>query len=108
MKEKAGYVYILTNKSHSVFYTGVTSNLEKRMYEHSMELVDGFTKRYHIHELMYYEVYESIETAINREKKIKKWKRDWKWNIIDKLNPDRKNLYCSGLILPINMELITW
>ena len=71
--EKFGYVYILANAKHTVFYTGVTSNLIKRMYEHSNELVDGFTKTYHVHKLMYYEIYDNIETALNREKQIKKW-----------------------------------
>ena len=106
--EKFGYVYILTNIKHTVFYTGVTSNLTKRMYEHSNELVEGFTKRYHLHKLMYYEIYNSIETALNREKQIKKWKKEWKWKIIDKLNPSRMNLYQNNEIIPINMDLIEW
>lgn len=101
MGEQQYYVYILTNKSHTVFYTGVTSNLIKRIYEHTNELVDGFTKRYHIHKLMYYEVHSDIETAIKREKTIKKWKRDWKWNLIDSINPYRKNLFVDNDILPV-------
>ena len=98
MTEKQYYVYILSNSSHTVFYTGVTSNLIKRMYEHTNELVDGFTKKYHIHELMYYEIHNDITEAITREKKIKKWKRAWKWDIIDKINPMRENLFVNNQI----------
>lgn len=99
MSEKQYYVYILSNNNHTVFYTGVTSNLIKRMYEHTNELVEGFTKTYHIHKLMYYEIHNDITEAIAREKTIKKWKRDWKWNIIDKINPERKNLFFNNEII---------
>ena len=98
MQEKQYYVYILSNSNRTVFYTGVTSDLIKRMYEHTNELVDGFTKKYHIHELMYYEIHNDITEAIRRETTIKKWKRAWKWNIIDKMNPMRKNLYVNNQI----------
>ena len=98
MQEKQYYVYILSNSNRTVFYTGVTSDLIKRMYEHKNELVDGFTKKYHIHELMYYEIHNDVTEAIRREKTIKKWKRAWKWNIIDKMNPMRKNLYVNNQI----------
>ena len=103
MNEIQYYVYILTNKNHTVFYTGVTSNLLKRLYEHSNELVDSFTKRYHIHELIYYEIHSDITIAIQREKTIKKWKREWKWNLINKVNPLHQNLYCGNNILPIEI-----
>ena len=76
MNEIQYYVYILTNKNHTVFYTGVTSNLLKRLYEHSNELVDSFTKRYHIHELIYYEIHSDITIAIQREKTIKNGKEN--------------------------------
>ena len=99
MSEKQYYVYILSNNNHTVFYTGVTSNLLKRMYEHRNELVEGFTKTYHIHKLMYYEIHNDIKEAIAREKTIKTWKRDWKWNIIDKINPERKNLFFNNEII---------
>ena len=99
MQEKQYYVYILSNFNNTVFYTGVTSDLIKRMYEHTNELVDGFTKKYHIHKLMYYEIHEDIEEAIKREKIIKKWKRQWKWNIIDKINPEHKNLFVNNDII---------
>ena len=98
MQEKQYYVYILSNITDTVFYTGVTSNLLKRMYEHANGLVDGFTKTYHVHKLMYYEIHNDIREAIKREKTIKKWKRTWKWNIIDKVNPKRKNLYVNNEI----------
>ncbi len=98
MQEKQYYVYILSNITDTVFYTGVTSNLLKRMYEHANGLVDGFTKTYHVHKLMYYEIHNDIREAIKREKTIKKWKRAWKWNIIDKVNPKRKNLYVNNEI----------
>ena len=101
MKQCQYYVYILSNKNHTVFYTGVTSDLIKRIYEHSHELVDGFTKRYHIHKLMYYEIHSDVEAAIKREKTIKKWKREWKWNLIDSVNPLRHNLFVNNNILPI-------
>ena len=98
MQEKQYYVYILSNSNRTVFYTGVTSDLIKRMYEQKNELVDGCTKKYHIHELMYYEIHNDVTEAIRREKTIKKWKRAWKWNIIDKMNPMRKNLYVNNQI----------
>lgn len=101
MTEKQYYVYILSNTNHTVFYTGVTSNLIKRMYEHTNELVEGFTKTYHIHELMYYEIHNDINEAIKREKTIKKWKRDWKWNIIEKIKPEHKNLFINNDIISL-------
>ena len=102
---KYSYVYILSNYNHTTFYTGVTSNLEKRIYEHINKLVDGFTKKYNLNQLLYYEIYSDIDTAINREKKLKRWKKDWKWALIDKVNPKRINLYDKGNILPINQEI---
>ena len=101
MQEKQYYVYILTNKNHNVFYTGVTSDLEKRMYGHANGLVEGFTKQYNVKQLMYYELHNDIEEAILREKKIKRWKKDWKWNIIDEINPRRINLHQDGGILSV-------
>ena len=102
MNNKLYYVYILTNYTHSTFYIGITSNLSRRIYEHNNKLVEGFSKKYNLNILLYYEIYEEVELAINREKKLKRWKKQWKWNIIDKVNPKRKNLYDSGNILPIN------
>ena len=82
------YVYILTNASRTVLYIGVTSNLPRRLYEHKHELVDGFTKTYHVHELMYAEPHPDIRTAIEREKQLKKWTRQKKNNLIMMNNPD--------------------
>ncbi len=76
------YVYILCNKRNGTLYTGVTSDLIKRVYEHKNGLVDGFTKKYNIHCLVWYETHESAEAAINREKQIKKWKRAWKLELL--------------------------
>jgi putative endonuclease len=76
-------------------YTGVTSDIVKRVYEHKNGLVEGFTKKYNIHNLIWYEVHESAESAINREKQIKKWKRAWKPKLIEKENPKWIDLYES-------------
>ena len=89
---KTIYVYIMANKRPTL-YTGVTSNLIKRIHEHKQELVDGFTKKYHLHDLVYYEVIEGELQAIIREKKIKDMNRIDKLNMIKKLNPQLKDLY---------------
>lgn len=81
------FVYILTNSQNDVFYTGVTSNLEKRIYEHKSKVVKGFTEKYNTDKLIYFEVHEQIILAIQREKKIKRWKREWKLNLIKSINP---------------------
>lgn len=86
-------VYILTSKNKTVYYTGVTNNLKRRVYEHKNKLIDGFTKKYNITDLIYYEIYDSIELAIKREKLLKKWKRSWKERIIKKFNPNLVDLY---------------
>lgn len=98
------YVYILSNYNQTVFYTGVTSDLIKRIYEHNNKLADGFTKSYNLVELLYYEVHGDILEAIKREKTIKRWKRSWKWNLIKSVNPEVKNLYEKGNILPFNIS----
>ncbi len=72
------YVYILSNKRNGTLYTGVTSELIKRTYEHKNKLVDGFTKKHDIHRLVWYEIHKTVESAITREKRIKKWERKWK------------------------------
>ena len=87
------YVYILSSKRNGTLYTGITSNLLKRVYEHKHRLVEGFTKKYKVHSLVWYEVHESAESAIMREKQIKKWKRDWKLKLIEKENPEWIDLY---------------
>lgn len=80
-------VYILTNKKYGVLYTGVTSNLPGRVWQHREKVADGFTKDYNLHQLVYYEVHDTPQAAILREKQIKRWKREWKINLIEKMNP---------------------
>jgi putative endonuclease len=86
------YVYILTNRNNNVLYIGVTNNLVRRIYEHQNKLVEGFSKRYKLTKLVYYEMTESIESAIEREKQLKNWHRDWKINLINNSNPEWKDL----------------
>ncbi|HPM43078.1 MAG TPA: GIY-YIG nuclease family protein [Candidatus Omnitrophota bacterium] len=95
MQEKRGYVYLMANKTNTTIYTGVTSDLVKRVYEHKEKLADGFTKKYNITKLVYYEMFESIEDAIIREKKIKGGSRAKKLALITESNPDYKDLYES-------------
>lgn len=86
------YVYIITNFTNSTLYVGVTNNLERRLYEHKNKLIDGFSKRYNLNKLVYYEETTSIETAIEREKQLKSWKRDKKETLIKNMNPTWKDL----------------
>jgi putative endonuclease len=92
-----GYVYIITNKKEGTLYIGVTSNLPKRIYEHKQKFVDGFSKKYNLDKLVYYEILNNIQEAIKREKQLKNWKREWKLNIINKFNPNWEDLYSSIL-----------
>ena len=89
------YVYILTNKVNTVFYIGVTNNLNRRIYEHKNKLIEGFTKKYNVNKLVYYEISDSVESAILREKQLKRWHRQWKINLIKKNNPLFKELIVS-------------
>ena len=86
------YVYILTNKYNTVVYTGVTNNLERRLYEHRNHLVGGFTKRYNLNKLVYFETTSDVDSAIEREKQIKGWKRDRKNALIESVNPQWNDL----------------
>jgi len=86
------YVYILTNKTNRVLYIGVTNNLERRLYEHRNELADSFTKRYHVHKLVYFETTTDIRTAIEREKQLKGWLRVKKNALIETMNPKWEDL----------------
>ncbi|HOO82115.1 MAG TPA: GIY-YIG nuclease family protein [Alphaproteobacteria bacterium] len=90
---KQYYVYILSKARNSTFYVGITSDLPRRIWEHKNEVADGFTKKYGIKTLVYYEVHDDPETAIRREKRLKKWPREWKMKIIEEMNPDWKDLY---------------
>lgn len=85
---KQYYIYILSNWSGNVIYTGFTNNLERRMGEHKAKLVDGFAKKYNLDRLVYYECYDDPEDAILREKEIKKWRREKKDNLIKTMNPE--------------------
>ena len=90
---KQYYVYILTSRKNGTLYIGVTSDLLIRTYEHKQNLIDGFTKKYHVHNLVYYEVHNDIREAIIREKQIKKWNRKWKLRLIEEMNPNWRDLY---------------
>ncbi|OGW81036.1 MAG: hypothetical protein A3G33_07655 [Omnitrophica bacterium RIFCSPLOWO2_12_FULL_44_17] len=89
------FVYILASKKNGTLYIGVTSELKKRMYEHKEKLLEGFTKKYSIGKLVYYEQTEDVNGAILREKQLKKWRRDWKIQLIEEKNPDWDDLYCD-------------
>jgi putative endonuclease len=90
---KSYYVYILASKRNGTLYTGVTNDLVRRMYEHKNHLIDGFTKKYDVTMLVYFEEFHDINAAIAKEKQIKKWNRKWKLALVEKLNPDWKDLY---------------
>ena len=90
---KQYYIYILASKKNGTLYVGVTNNLIRRVYEHKNNLIDGFTKKYSVHLLVYYEVCSDIYESIQREKKLKHWKREWKINLIEKANPEWNDLY---------------
>ncbi len=81
------YLYVLTNKTNGTLYIGVTNDLERRMFEHKNKLVAGFTKKYGLNKLIYFETYQYVNDAIKREKNMKKWKRQWKIDLIEEENP---------------------
>lgn len=91
MKQPA--VYILTSKRNGTLYVGVTSDLIKRIWEHKNDLVEGFTQKYKVHQLVYFEQHQDMLSAITREKQIKKWNRAWKLVLIEKNNPDWRDLW---------------
>ena len=95
--DKQPCVYLLANKRNGTLYAGVTSNLVKRIWEHKSHLVEGFTKKYNVTLLVWYECHDSMESAIHKEKKIKNWKRSWKIKEIEKVNPGWNDLY-DGII----------
>jgi putative endonuclease len=90
-------VYILASKRNGTLYIGVTSDLIKRIYEHKQKLVDGFTKQYSVDRLVYYELYDDMREAIQREKQLKNWKREWKTALIEKRNAEWNELYSEIL-----------
>ena len=93
MKTKSYYVYILAGKRNGTLYIGITSDLKKRVFQHKNNLSEGFTKKYRVHSLVYYEHTGDVISAIEREKQLKKWRRDWKLDLIEKENPDWKDLH---------------
>ena len=97
MNIKQPVVYILASKKKGTLYVGVTSNLVKRIWEHKNNIVEGFTKKYSVHNLVWYELHDSMISALNREKTIKNWKREWKITRIEESNPQWDDLYKSIL-----------
>ena len=93
MSEKRGYEYILASKMYGTLYVGVTSDLARRIWEHREHLVSGFTDKHRVTRLVWYECHDSIDAAITREKQIKEWRRDWKINLIQAMNPEWRDLY---------------
>ena len=93
MTKKQFFIYIMTNKRKGTLYIGVTSDLPARVWQHKSNLIEGFTEKYKLHKLVYYEQHENIYSAIKREKQMKKWQRQWKLEIVEKLNPHWKDLY---------------
>jgi putative endonuclease len=91
--KKAFFVYMMTNKKNGTIYTGMTSNLSKRIWEHKNEVADSFTKEYGLKTLVWYEAHDTAESAIKREKNIKEWQRDWKIKRIVEINPEWNDLY---------------
>ena len=87
--------YILASKPQGTLYIGVTRDLKKRIYEHKHHFVEGFTKRYQVTELVYFETHSDMYSAITREKQLKNWRREWKINLIEKVNPNWDDLYLS-------------
>lgn len=91
--EKSSYVYILASRPYGTLYIGVTSNLVQRVWQHKEGVIAGFTKKYEVKQLVWYEVHSEIISAITREKQIKEWRRDWKINLIQSTNPAWHDLY---------------
>ncbi|MDP1788437.1 GIY-YIG nuclease family protein [Nitrosomonas sp.] len=91
--EKQPTIYILASGYNGTLYIGVTSHLIQRVWQHKQDLVEGFTKRYGVHFLVYYEMHEEVLAAIQRKKQLKKWNRQWKINLIEKMNPAWKDLW---------------
>ena len=95
MRERLPCVYVLASSQRGTLYVGVTSNLPKRVFQHRNDLVDGFSGRYRVHDLVWYELHETMESAIQREKALKAWRRAWKIRLIEESNPEWRDLYTS-------------
>ena len=89
---KIGYTYLISNKNRTVIYTGVSSNIEHRMLRHKAGRGSVFATRYHLTDLMYYERIHGMMNAINREKQLKRWHKEWKWNLVKSVNPELNDL----------------
>ena len=90
---KQAFIYILSSKQNGTIYIGVTSNLVQRIYQHKQGKIEGFTKKYDVNKLVYFEEHTGMESAIRREKQLKNWRRAWKIELIEKINPSWKDLY---------------
>ncbi|MFB3921166.1 MAG: GIY-YIG nuclease family protein [Terriglobia bacterium] len=94
------YVYILASKRNGTLYIGMTNNLARRVWQHRQGLVEGFTKKYAVHQLVYSEIFQRPQDAIQREKRLKKWNRAWKLRLIESVNPEWKDLYGTVMNMP--------
>ena len=94
--EKIYFIYIISNKKNGTLYIGMTNNLARRMYEHKNKLIEGFSKKYDVCKLIHYEIFNDPSSAIHREKLLKNWNREWKIKLIEKNNPEWRDL-CSEL-----------
>ena len=94
MKIRSYYVYLLINWNNRVIYTGITNDLKRRIYEHKNKMIDGFTKKYNLNKLVYFEETPDVISAIAREKEIKKWRREKKNKLVVEMNPDWEDLSC--------------
>jgi putative endonuclease len=104
-KEYSYYVYILTNEANTVFYTGVTNDIIRRIVEHKIKIHNGFSSKYNVTKLVYYEHFTDVHNAIEREKKLKKWNREWKWRLIRKVNSGFRDLiYDFAVMLQMEMD----
>lgn len=92
MQRRNYFIYIITNFTNTTLYIGITNNLDRRIFQHRQGLVNGFSKKYHLTKLVYFEEYNDIQEALKREKQLKNWHRDWKINLIKENNPEFKNL----------------
>ncbi|HYM17759.1 MAG TPA: GIY-YIG nuclease family protein [Micropepsaceae bacterium] len=92
---KTYYVYILASRRNGTLYIGVTNDLIRRVWEHREEMIEGFTRKYGVKMLVHFESFEEIDSAIHREKRLKKWNRNWKLELIEERNPDWRDLYGS-------------
>ena len=93
MNNKTYYVYIMASKRNGTLYVGVTNDLIRRVYEHKTNVVEGFTEKYRVHKLVYWEQSDSVESALQREKQLKRWNRQWKIALIEKENSNWQDMY---------------